>query len=552
MVSRRQFLSVLLITLLCLSSTWGQGGPAPPKLVLVLAIDQMRFDYLTRFAPLYEGGLRLLLDRGAVFTNANYRHSATETGPGHSVILSGAHPRHSGIVANDWYDPYLKRVVSVVDDYVQRPVGGEGRSASPFNALSFTVGDVLKRKIPQARVVSVSLKDRSAILMGGRRADGAYWYEEAGGNFITSSYYMSDPPGWLTRWNGRRLVDQYAGKPWTRLLPDGRVYEKYAGKDAVEGEWDRKDIVFPHAIRGNPPEPLYYNDLRRTPAADELTLSLALEAMKAHQLGQDASTDIFAVGFSGTDIIGHTYGADSQEIMDQLLRLDRILSQLFKEIDASVGLPNTLVVLTADHGSLPLVENLQAKGIGARRVSPNVLEDAVRQAFQKRFPGASDLIAHFAIDIYLDEDAINRRHLDRKDVERTAVTALMSTGYVERVYTREELSGTAPSSDPFLPLFRNAFFQPRSPHLSVLVKKYTYVDARPGGTGHGTAHDYDRHVPLVFMGAGIRPGMYSQDCGPEDIAPTLATLLGLDFPREPDSRLLAEMLPAATSAASDR
>jgi predicted AlkP superfamily pyrophosphatase or phosphodiesterase len=549
MARRARLLAVLLLTLPCAPTVSAQNQPLP-RLVLVLSIDQFRFDYLTRFAPLYQGGLRLLLDRGAVFSRANYRHAMTETGPGHSVILSGAHPRHSGIVANEWYDSYLKRTVNVVDDYVQRPVGGAGRSASPLNSLTPTVGDVLKRRSPQSVVVGVSLKDRSAILMGGRRADGAYWYEVAGGNFITSSYYMDEAPGWLVRWNSQRLADRYAQKPWTRLLPDEQTYDKYAGKDAVEGEWDRKDTVFPHRVRGNPPETLFYDDLRRTPAADELTLSVALEAMNAHRIGQDATTDLLAIGFSGTDYIGHTYGPDSHEILDQLLRLDRVLGQLFKEIDRSAGLANTLVVMTSDHGALPLVENLQAQGLDARRVSPRVLEAAVRQALEKRFPGATDLIAHAMVDVHLNEEAIGRRGLDRKDVEATAAAALMSTGVVERVYTHADLSSAAPTSDPFLPLFRNGFFEPRSPHLSVLVKKYTYVDLYSGGTGHGTAHDYDRHVPIVFMGSGIRPGTYAQDCGPQDIAPTLASLLGLEFPREGDSRLLTEMLLSPSRSAN--
>src|SRR5262245_23896275 len=170
---RRYFFAVLAVVA-TLSGPTGFGQNAPkPKLVLVLSIDQLRFDYLTRFGPLYKGGLRLLLDKGAVFTNANYRHASTETGPGHSVILSGRHPSHSGIVANDWYDSYLGRMFNVVDDPVQKPVGGNGRSASPMNALSFTIGDVLKANSPQSHVVAVSLKDRSAILMGGRRADAA-------------------------------------------------------------------------------------------------------------------------------------------------------------------------------------------------------------------------------------------------------------------------------------------------------------------------------------------------------------------------------------------
>jgi len=544
-VHKTRFVTALVLALVCLAPVAAQRTPQRPRLVLVVAIDQMRFDYLTRFAPLYTGGLRTLRERGAVFSNANYRHAATETGPGHSVILSGRHPSHSGIVANDWWDPLLKKVVNVVDDPVQSPLGGAGRGASPVNALGFTVGDVLKLKSPQSRVVGVSLKDRSAILMAGRRGDAAYWYETAEGRFITSTYYMSRAPGWLVRWNDRRLPDGYFGKKWSRLLPDEAVYEKHAGMDAIEGEWDREDTVFPHLLRRIPGDPLFYDDLRRTPFADEVTLSAALEAMKAHQIGRDADTDIFAVGFSATDIVGHTYGTESQELMDQLLRLDLVLEKLFKEIDRTVGLANTLVVLTSDHGSLPLVENLQAKGVDARRASSAVLAGAVRTALARRFPGVESLMAYFGSDIpnvYLDEGVIRRHNLDRRDVEQTAIGALVSTGLVEHVYTQAELLSASNPADPYLKLFQNSFFQARSPHLSVLVKKYAYVSSYVGGTGHGTAYDYDRHVPIVFMGEGIKPGVYDAECGPEDIAPTLARILGLDFPREEDSRLLTEML----------
>ena len=338
MKKRTRFLTTLVIASVWFAAVGGQQPPLRPKLVLVLSIDQMRVDYLSRFAPLYRGGLKRLTERGAVFNNARYRHASTETGPGHSVLLSGRHPSHSGIVANDWWDPYLKKLINVVDDPFHLPLGGEGRSASPVNALSFTVGDVLKLGNANSRVVGVSLKDRSAILMAGRRADAAYWYETAGGNFITSTYYAREAPPWLTRWNRLRLPDTYAGKKWTRLLADEDVYEKYAGPDAIEGEWDRKDTVFPHAIRGKPPERLYYDDFRRTPFADEVTLSVALEAMNAHQLGEDEHTDIFAVGFSATDVIGHTYGPESHEIMDQLLRLDSVLEKLFQAIDEQRGL----------------------------------------------------------------------------------------------------------------------------------------------------------------------------------------------------------------------
>ncbi len=532
----------LLIGTILWSFACGEQSTAKPKLILVLSIDQMRFDYLTRFEDLYQGGFRTLLDQGAVFSNANYRHAATATGPGHSVILSGRHPRHSGIVANAWYDSFLKRTVNVVEDPAHSPLGGEGRRASPVNFIGFTLGDVLKQQDPESRVVAVSLTDRSAILMAGPRGDAAYWYETSGGNFITSTYYMSKAPAWLEKWNGQRLPDGYAGKNWERLLEDEKLYEKYAGPDAIEGEWDRKDITFPHSIRGTPPERAFYDYLRRTPFVDEMTLSVSLEAMKAHQLGQDASTDILAIGFSATDIVGHTYGAESQEVMDQLLRLDLILEELFQEVESRVGLDNTLVVLTADHGVLPLVETLQAKGIEARRAHPQVLETAVEQALEKKYPAVENLIAASSRHIYLDEEVMQQHQLERQEVETTIINALLSTGLVEAVYTHSQLLSDQPSDDPYIELFRNSFFQPRSPHLTVLVKKYLYLDSRPGGTGHGTAYDYDRHVPIIFMGPDIEPGSYADPCGPQDIAPTLAQLLGLDFPRETDSRLLLEMI----------
>ncbi|MEE8460739.1 MAG: alkaline phosphatase family protein [Acidobacteriota bacterium] len=539
----------LLIGTIVLFSACGEQSVAKPKLILVLSIDQMRFDYLTRFNDLYKGGFRTLLDQGAIFSNANFRHAMTWTGPGHSVILSGRHPSHSGIVANDWYDPFLRRVVDAVEDPAHSPLGGEGSGASPVNFIGSTLGDVLKQKSPESRVVAVSLKDNSAILMAGPRGDAAYWYETSGGNFITSTYYMSKAPAWLENWNILRLADRYAGEQWTRLVEDEKLYEQYAGPDAIEGEWDRKDIVFPHSFQGTPPQEGFYEGVKRTPFSDNMVLSLSLRAMSAHQLGLDNSTDILAIGFSATDTVGHLYGAESQEIMDQLLRLDLILEELFQEVEAQVGLANTLVVLTSDHGVLPLVETLQAKGIEARRAHPQILEGAMEQALENRFPGVGGLIAHFARDtknIHLDEEVMRRHQLEPREVESAIIDALLSTGLVEAVYTRSQLSSDEPSTDPYIELFRNSFFQPRSPHLSVLVKKYTYVEAYPGGTGHGTAYDYDRHVPIIFMGADIEPGSYPDPCGPQDIAPTLARLLGLDFPREKDSRLLLEMIQSVS------
>lgn len=521
-----------------------------PRLVIVLSVDQMRYDYLTRFEPLFHGGFKALLDRGAVFSNAHVNYAASETGPGHSVLLSGRYPSHSGIVANGWYDPLAGGLVYVVDDPVQSAVGGAGRGASPVNMIGFTVGDVLKKASPLSHVVAVSLKDRAAVLMGGRRADAAYWYEAAHGGFVTSTYYMTAAPPWLVAWNARHYPDRYAGRSWTRLLPDEGLYRRYAGEDAILGEWDNKDITFPHAIPGERGSSKLYEEFRRTPFADEMTLDFALEAMDAYGLGTDEATDILAVGFSALDFIGHTYGPGSQEAMDQMLRLDLTLLRLFAEADRRAGPGRTLVVLSADHGALPLVETLRASGVDARRADPAVLENAVRDALVAAFPGAGNLVAEFDTpNVYLDLARIHRRGLARAAVEAVVEKALLGSGLVQAVYTHERLMADTTDTDPFLVLYKNSFFQPRSPQVMALLKPNIFLDARPGGTGHGTAHEYDRHVPVVFMGPGIVPGLQDAAIGTEHIAPTLGALLGLRYPLQDADRLLSEVWSVAPAAA---
>jgi predicted AlkP superfamily pyrophosphatase or phosphodiesterase len=518
------------------------GGP---RLVLFLSVDQMRYDYLTRFAPLYRGGFKRLLERGAVFSNANYRHGNTETGPGHAVLLSGRNGWHSGIVANQWFDPVFKKEVNVVEDPAVVNIGGSAGAygASPVNFSGFTVGDMLKKRTPGSRVVGISLKDRSAILMAGPRADAAYWFDTGSGAFVTSTYYTKTPPAWLTQWNARRLADSPAWRTWTRLLPDEATYLKYAGPDAVKGEYDNVDIVFPHRTRETPPSPRFYDDLRRTPFADEMVLDAALAAMSAHQLGADDDPDLFAVGFSASDVIGHTYGMDSQEEMDEYLRLDLTLGRLFDEIDRRVGLDRVIIGLSADHGSMPLVENLLARGVAARRVRPAEIQDPVTRALDARFGAQNGIVARFsAPDFYLDLDAIARHGWARHEVEAVAEKALRETGLVENVYTAERFLGDPPKGDPYFALMRRSFFEPRSPQLTVLLKDWIYLSDRPGGTGHGTPYEHDRHVPVVFVGASVKPGTYPAACGPEDIAPTLGALLHLDYPLQDADRVLREMM----------
>lgn len=516
-----------------------------PRLVVVIAIDQMRFDYLERFRPLFKGGLKTLLERGASFTNARFRHANCETGPGHSVILSGRNAWHSGIIANGWFDAALGRSVNVVDDEAGRPLGGAGRGASPAHFVGFTLGDMLKRVSPDAKVVGVALKDRAAVLMAGPRADAAYWYEAGEGRFITSSYYMKEPPSWLQAFNARGLPSVYAAGGWTKLLTDESVYTRFAGDDAVATEGDLKNITFPHTLAGAPGSAAFHDQFRYTPFADNLTLDMALAAMAEHGMGVDETADVLAVGFSATDYIGHAYGPESHEIMDQMLRLDLAIARLIEAAEARVGRDRALFVLSADHGVMPLVESLQKRGIAAKRVVPAELRAAVTRALADRFPGREDLLGNAsAPDFYLNLDAIARHGLRRADVEKTIGDALLATGVVAKIYTHASLAGEAPSAaeDPYFDAVRRSYFGPRSPHVIARLKEYMYPTSSRGGTGHGSPYDYDAHVPLMFMGPGIRPGTYAGDTGPEDIAPTLGILLGLDYPLQDARRLLTELL----------
>ena len=372
--------------------------------------------------------------------------------------------------------------------------------------------------------------------MAGKRADAAYWYEVEGGRFITSSHYMDAAPAWLEAWNARRLPDSFAGRPWERLLPDHGLYRQYAGADAVAGEWDNKDTVFPHRIPWLPPADDFYDGLERTPFADTILLEFALAAMAGHHLGEGDATDLLAISFSACDVVGHTYGPDSQEMMDQMLRLDRALGLFLDEVDRRAGEGGSIVVLTADHGVMPLVENLQAQGIPAaprarggpgadrgrraRRALP-------RRARPARGHGRARVGARHGGDRAPGPEARGRR----ADGPRARPSAPASW---TRSTRRPSSMGPAPAGDPFFELHQRAFFAPRSGDLIGRVKPYVYLTSRKytGGTGHGTPYDYDRHVPIVFMAPGIPPGKRDVACGPEDIAWALGRLLGLDYPKQ--------------------
>jgi predicted AlkP superfamily pyrophosphatase or phosphodiesterase len=485
--------------------------PRKPKLVVAIAIDQFRYDYLTRFGGEYTGGFRRLLSQGAVFTNARYEHFPTVTAIGHSTFLSGATPSFSGIIGNEWFDRAGgKQVTSVSDDSV-RILGGQGEGgASPRRLLVSTVGDELKiADGGKSRVIGISLKDRSAILPAGHMANGAFWLDSKTGHFVSSTYYFEDLPGWARDFNSGKPADKYRGVKWlTHTMPD-EASEKLYGK------------------------------LPASPFGNELMEALAERAVAAEQLGRHDTTDILAVSFSSNDYVGHAYGPDSPEVHDISVRTDRLFDKFFRFLDAQVGAQNILFVLTADHGVAPVPEVNAERKMPGGRLPAHGVTDAVQAALAAKYGEGKWIQGPAENSLYLNLDLIRRKNLDRAEVDRTAAQAALAVAHVFRVYTREQLMSGAGMDDAAGRRVKNGFYAPRGADVYVLAEPYWLPGA--SGTTHGSVFDYDTHVPVIFMGPGIRAGRYYANIAPNDIAPTLAVILSVETPSGAMGRVLSEI-----------
>ena len=505
-----------------------------PKLVLLVAVDQLRADYLTRFADLYEGGFKTLLAEGAVFENAAYRHATTYTASGHAAISTGMHPVHSGMVGNSWFDYEKDANVNCIADDEYAAVGGVGRAASPRPLLADTFGDLLKAADDQSQVISVSWKDRAAILMGGKKADLAVWFSTDCGCWVTSEYYTKQAPEWMATLNQSNPTERYVGATWDRLIDDVELYNANAREDEFPTEGDGKATTFPHHMpdEGGAGFP---GRLAATAFSDELILEAALAALDANDLGSDDHPDVFAVSFSGTDLVGHQYGPLSHEAMDNHLRLDRLLAKLLAAVDAKVGLENVTVALSADHGVMTMPEQT---GGETKRMAPKAAIDLVNNAAAKKWPAVGSVVtAAGAGGLYLDLPKLKKNAVDPDEVARFVKEQLETVPEIEEVLLASELEG----DDLLHRLFRNSYYAERSPQVFLCWKDSVYPGGARGAS-HGTPHAFDREVPVILMGRGVQSGRFTDEAGPEDIAPTVETILGIPVQKEDDARVLTEAL----------
>jgi hypothetical protein len=491
------------------------SSPAP-RLVLLIAVDQMRYDYLTRFRDRFKGGFARLLSEGAVFTNAYLEHYPSVTAIGHATMLSGATPALSGIVGNDWYDRETGKNVTSVFDPTAQMLGTTGAASSPGRLLVSTVPDELKMAGRGSRAIGVSFKDRSAILTVGRMADAAYWQDSATRRFVSSTWYMTALPAWVVAFNDRRPVDAFAGAEWKG--PGGALLKKMPAEPGAE----LNSAVY------------------ESPFGNELLESFAEAALDGEQLGHHDATDVLSVSFSSNDGLGHRVGPDSAEVADMTVRTDQVIGVLLEAVERRVGPGRTIVALTADHGVAPVPEEMAKRRMPGGRITTGDLAAPVEAALIQAYGPGKWVEGTAGSALYLNRALIREKKLEEADVQARAARALMDQPHVARVFTREELRRGQVPSDPVSRRVLRGFHVQRSGDLDVVLEPYWMREAK--GTTHGTPYSYDTHIPLVLLGPGIRPGRYDRAVALNDLAPTLATLLSVETPSGSVGRVLDEAL----------
>jgi predicted AlkP superfamily pyrophosphatase or phosphodiesterase len=534
---------------------------AKPRLTVLISIDQFRGDYLTRYSRYFlpakskegVGGFLYLMNEGAYYPNAQYTHFPLFTGPGHAVLSTGGTPSTNGIIGNNWYVPGSPKGHGMycVEDPASPIVGDDKLTPgmSPKNLRSSTIADEMKMASGgKAKVLTVSFKDRAAILLAGHLSDSTVWYDTNTGKWVTSRFYRPDGtlPQWVVDENGKKQADSYFGAAWKPLLPDEIANNAWAPVPDAVTPSPTVGMAFPHVFNGglSSPGKQFYSDLWCSPFASEMVLQTALDGVKALDMGKDEIPDFVGINLAANDYVGHAFGPNSPEAFDITLRTDKLLAGFFRGLDATVpgGLSNVVVVLSADHGVAPIPENMEKAGFYAGRIPEESLISAAKTALDAAF-GADDWVSSFVEpEMWLNPDAISRHKADPREVRRIAADAVRAVDGIYDVYTRDQLlEGRMPDT----PISRKVItgFHPKvSGDLLTVPENLWFWGGGTGGTTHGTPWAYDTHVPIALAGPGIRPGTYQAVASPQQIAATLCSLIGVDPPSGSTAGPLVEAL----------
>lgn len=515
-------------------SVYGQKGTdnQSPKLVVGIVVDQMRWDYLYKYYDRYtEDGFKRLLNEGYSCQNTMIDYVPTFTGPGHASIYTGTVPAIHGIASNDWVERSTGAFRYCVDDETVSTVGGSTKPGkmSPANMLTTTITDELHIATRQrAKVFGVGLKDRGSILPAGHSADGAFWFDDSTGNFITSTYYMNSLPAWMDKFNDMRWADTIMNTVWTTLYPINTYANSTADNTDYEGEMPGEDSpVFPHktpAIKGRG-----YYGIRFVPGGNSITLGAAMSCIEGEQMGRDKVTDFLCVTLSTTDYAGHVYGPDAVELEDMYLRLDRQLGAFFTYLDEEVGAGEYTVFLTADHGAAHNASYMHDLKIPAGSETQVSAADRLNAYLKEQTGKDSLVLSLYNYQVYLNEQLLTTIDIDRSDLKEQIAGWLEQQEGVAYVADLEEFD------EVLLPnkvkeMVVNGYFKDRCGSMQVVMKPGWYSGHGKTGTTHGSWNPYDAHIPLLWYGWGINQGETYRTVHITDIAPTLAALLHIQMP----------------------
>ncbi|WP_051867962.1 alkaline phosphatase family protein [Vibrio sp. ER1A] len=552
----------LLVTL-CFNASAALATESKPNLVLQITVDGLRADLIERYKHNFsDNGFKYLMDQGVYYKNANYEHANTETIVGHVSLATGAPPAVHGMVGNVWFDRGLDRLVYNVEDPnysmltsgagvdksteidpTQKAAAGDGRSPEPILSTTFSDELVISNN-GQSRVFSVSVKDRGAISLAGHGGK-AFWFSKAQSQFVTSDYYYDTNPFWVDRWNEKAIPAKYSGKRWELSLPKDQYSLQENSKDhKVDlGGFAR---TFPHPY--GPASYKYYSTmLTVSPAGDEITADFAKTLLAQEKLGSGDATDYLAISFSSNDYVVHLYGASSLETEDNLIRLDKTLADLFKYVDDSIGLENTLIVLSADHGvpeASPTVNTL-----GFRQPfyfnKDALLTDALMTRLKNEFGLEKDVIKLYAQPyIYLDHELIAAKNVSLSDVQKVIAEEVMKVKGVATAVTSEDIASNRVPDSRVNELIRNNYHPLRSGDVYMVFGPRTYINDMDGLTiasTHGSPWRYDTHVPVIFAGHNLKPQTVTRPVTPYDIAPTLSGYLDVSAPSGATGVMLEEV-----------
>jgi predicted AlkP superfamily pyrophosphatase or phosphodiesterase len=523
---------------------------AKPKLVVGIVVDQMRQEYLYRFAPKFgNGGFKRLIADGFMLRNAHYNYVPTVTGPGHASIYTGATPSIHGVIANEWYDKELKKFVNCVSDERHKTVGNPivAASASPWRMMTSTITDELKISTQKrAKVIGLSLKDRGAILPAGHAPDGAYWYDGGTGNFISSTYYKPGLPIWLEKFNSLKLVDKYLSTTWTTVYPIDQYKESGMDDSPYEAKFAGKEkSIFPYNLSELRKTNGNYDLISRTPFGNDLLTDLAKAAIEGESMGADEVTDFLSVSFSSTDIIGHAVGPNAVELEDTYIRLDKNIEDLLLILDKKIGQGQYLVFLTSDHGVAEVPKQLIDLKIPAGNFDMSKLEKDLSDYLSPYFPNLKPIEKVSNDQIFLDHS------LFRGDPKTSGIDLLVTTqlisqflaGYngIAAVYTKSALQENRTGDRGQKGMMARGYFMQRSGDISFTLASGWLVGGLTGTT-HGSHYNYDTHVPVIFYGAGVNKGVTDEYHPIIDIAPTLSILLKIKFPSGCEGQPVVEVI----------